>query len=190
MNNFTSFKNWLFEKKKARNLEYGCVMLYPTSIPNWNKHVSIIDKEDIYDNDTHDYGLEKEPHITVLYGIHIDETDPKDIKEVMETFEPQEITIDEISIFSNDWNDYDVVKYNVPAPPELRGYNKLLKNKFPFTSDFPKYNPHITIGYVKKDAGKKYVGKVKSFKVKFDKAVYSYKEFKKDKERKKIIVKL
>ena len=190
MKSFISFKNWLFEKKKVRNLEYGCVMLYPTSIPNWKNHLSIIDKEDIYDNDNHDYGLEKNPHITVLYGIHLDETTPEAIKEVMKTFEPQEITIDKISIFSNDWNDYDVVKFDVPPTPELKGYNKLLKTVFPYTSDFPKYHPHMTISYVKKGTGKKYVGKIKPFTVKFDKAVYSYKNKPKDPERLTITVNL
>jgi len=190
MNNFKSFKNWLFEKKKARNLEYGCVMLYPTSIPNWKEIISFIDEEDIYDNDKKEYGLEKEPHITVLYGIHLDETDPGDIKEVMKTFEPQKITVENVSIFENSWNDYDVVKFDVPPTPELKSYNKLLKNTFPFTSDFPKYHPHMTIAYVKKGEGKKYIQKVKPFKVKFDKAVYSYNKNKKDKDRTKIRVDL
>ena len=45
---FTSLKNWLIEaKKEVKRPDYGCVMLY-TTVPNWDKHLSKIDKEDIF----------------------------------------------------------------------------------------------------------------------------------------------
>lgn len=191
MNNFLNFGSWLFEKKKSRNLEYGCVMLYASDISEWNKQISFIEPEDVYDNDNNDYGIEKEPHITVLYGIHINETDPNSVKEVIKTFEPLEITsTDKISIFKNPWNDYDVVKFDIEHNTKLNNYNTILKHAFPYTTDFPKYHPHMTIAYVKKGIGKQYIDKIKPFTIFFNKAIYSYKESPKDKNRKKIIINL
>jgi 2'-5' RNA ligase len=172
---FSSFKNWLSEEKtQSKKLEYGCIMLY-ADIPNSSKHISIIDKEDIYDDEFHDFGLEKTPHVTVLFGIHLDETTPDDIKQFMKTFKPVNVTIDKISVFeaSKD-KDYDVVKYDVPVTKELQMYHDFVLKRFPNTQTFPDYHPHMTICYVLPGKGKKYAGKVKPFKVIFDKAVYSY----------------
>ena len=33
--------------------------------------------------------------------------------------------------------------------------------KYPHTNDFPDYHPHLTIGYIKKGKGQKYVDKFK-----------------------------
>lgn len=190
MYSFISFENWLNEEKKeSKKMEYGCVMLYPKDIPNWKeKHLSIINKDDIYDDELHDYGLEHTPHTTILWGIHLDETNPDDVKQFMKTFKPIEVTIDKISTFKCD--DYEVVKYEVPITDELQMYHDLVEKRFPNTQTHADYEPHITIAYVLSDEGKKYIKKVKSFKVFFDKAVYSYKANKDDKENTKITVKL
>jgi len=173
MHKFIAFKNWLMEAKKtqSKKTEYGCVMLY-TQIPDWNKKLAIIDKEDIYDDELKDYGLEHTPHCTLLFGIHLDETDPQDIKKFIATFKPITVTIDTISGFSND--EYDVVKYDVPVIPELKKYYEALLANLPNTQNFPGFHPHITISYVVSGKGKKYHQKVRPFKVKFNTAVYSY----------------
>ena len=41
----------------------------------------LIKKEHIYTAPDHDYGLEDEPHITVLYGLHKEVTQ-KEVKEI------------------------------------------------------------------------------------------------------------
>jgi 2'-5' RNA ligase len=169
---FTTFKNWLSEEKtQSKKTEYGCVMLY-AEIPNWDEKISMIKKEDGYDDEFHDFGLEHTPHCTLLFGIHLDETDPRNIKKFIATFKPVDVIIDKISIFSND--NYDVVKYDVPVTPELKKYHEALIANFPNTQSFPDYHPHMTIAYVKSGEGKKYVKKIKPFKVKFDTAVYSF----------------
>jgi 2'-5' RNA ligase len=170
---FTSYKNWLMEAKKtqSKKSEYGCIMLY-TQIPDWDNKLAIIDKKDIYDDEFHDYGLEHTPHCTLLFGIHLDETEPQDIKKLIATFNPITVTIDTISGFSND--DYDVVKYDVPVTPELKKYHDALLANLPNTQSFPDFHPHMTIAYVNKGEGKKYHQKVKPFKVKFNTAVYSF----------------
>ena len=58
------------------------------------------------------------------------------------------------NIFTND--DYDVVKIDVSGS-ELHQLNKKLQ-VLPHTNNYPKYQPHVTIAYVKKGQGKKYVG--------------------------------
>jgi len=172
--NFIAFKNWLMEQEiiQSKKVDYGCVMLYAT-VPDWKERISYIKKEDIYDDEFNDYGLEDTPHCTLLFGIHLNETDPFDVKKVMNTFMRVKSLITHMSIFSNP--EYDVVKYDVPVNYQLRKYHETLKKTFPNTQDFPDYHPHMTMGYVKPGTGKKYTQTVKAFQVVFDKAVYSYK---------------
>jgi len=187
---FTSFNNWkLMETKKvkeqSKKTEYGCIMLY-TTVPNWDKHIDKIEKDDIYDDKFKDYGLEHTPHVTVLFGIHLDETKPEDVKKVLKLFKPVIAYIDTIGTFEN--KDFDVVKYNVPVTPLLKLYREAVMAAFPNTQTFPDYHPHMTIAYVLPEKGKKYKGGVKPFKVTFDTAVYSYAG--KNGERERIKVKL
>mgnify|MGYP003352094323 CR=1 FL=1 len=44
----------------------------------------------------------------------------------------------------------------INRPDKLNALNKQLC-KFPYTNDYPDYKPHITIAYVKKGLGKKYL---------------------------------
>ena len=168
--NFISFKYWLNEQKGKK--EYGCVML-DTHIVDWKKtHLSKIDKEDLYTAEDDTYGYNNQPHITVIYGLHLDETKPKDIIEKMKEMYQITSEIKQISIFENE--KYDVVKYDVPVTKELKKFRSIF-SKFPNTQDFPDYHPHITIAYVKKGEGKKYVQKLKKpFELTFDEATYSY----------------
>ena len=101
MKTFIGLKQWLMESKKkeqSKKTEYGCVMLY-TEIPNWGKHLSKIDEDDIYDDEFKDYGLEHTPHVTVLFGIHLDETKPEDVKKVLKLFKPIDASVDTIGVF-------------------------------------------------------------------------------------------
>ena len=65
------------------------------------------------------------------------------------------------SLFEN--KKYDVLKFDVKYSNKgdnlLHRCNKLLKNH-PFTTDFPDYHPHMTIGYIKPGKGYKYVRKI------------------------------
>lgn len=169
---FISFKNWikLFESKEER---YGCVML-KANISNWKKHLELIEKEDLYDNKEHDYGYSDEPHITILYGIHHDEVDLKEVYEEIKNLKPVEVTINKMGMFEND--DYDVIKYDIPTNDKLSKYRKIFE-EFPNTQTFKDYKPHMTIAYVKKGEGKKYVEKIKPFKVKFNVGFYSSPEY-------------
>ena len=54
-------------KKEDTDYDFGCLMVN-VPIKNWDDVLALIDPEDVYDEPG--YGLESEPHITVLYGFH------------------------------------------------------------------------------------------------------------------------
>lgn len=139
-------------KKPVERIEYGCLMLF-LNIPIWSKITSIIKPEDIYEKEG--FGIEQEPHTTILYGFH-DEVTAEDVfklyKENMPLM-PIEIMIGGISVFENP--EFDVVKYDVDSDV-LRKLNQVMR-QLPNTTKFPDYHAHITLAYVKKGEGKKYV---------------------------------
>jgi hypothetical protein len=178
LNNFISLNEWILNESKQKEDTFGCVMM-EGKIDNWeDNHLEGISPKDIYEVEGDDsYGLEEIPHITILYGIHEDEIDPDSIVSVIESkMKPINIEIDEIDFFENDENDeYDVVKYNVLITKELLRYREIFEKSFLNTQTFPEYKPHITIAYVKKGTGKKYKKKLdNSFKVRFNKGIYSW----------------
>ena len=144
-------------------------------IPDWEEyHIAGIDENDVYIKPMDDsYGLETQPHVTVVYGIHEDEIDEETIANVIrENLRPLTVKINEVDVFEG--KDYDVVKYNVPITPELKKYRELFL-KFPNTQSYPEYKPHMTIAYVKPGTGKKYKRKLREpFSVTFVKGVYSW----------------
>jgi 2'-5' RNA ligase len=181
---FVSLDQWLNEEalraevsnsgKNDEDAKYGCVMM-DANIPDWEDyHLAGIDEEDIHTKPYDDsYGLETQPHITIVYGIHEDEIDEETISNVIEeNLEPLTVLIEEVDIFEGE--EYDVVKYNVPVSEQLQKYRDLFL-KFPNTQKFPKYNPHMTIAYVKPGKGKKYKRKLREpFEVTFTRGVYSW----------------
>lgn len=169
---FTYWKKALFESQEER---FGCVMLL-ANLPNWKEHLKIISKEDIYDDAEHNYGYSDEPHITVLYGIHHEKVDIKEIFETIQHMHPVSTKVYEIDIFENP--EYDVVIYKVPVTNDLKEYREMFMS-FPNTQTYDEYKPHMTLAYVKKGQGKKYIKPIKPFKVNFNTAFYSSPEYEK-----------
>ena len=153
--------------------DYGCVMLYfdPNSTI-FNKAQELISNEDVYNNDEQEYGRENEPHITILYGLHNDIED-NEVEDIVKSFNQPEIILDTISIFEDDGKKgYDVVKFDIDNK-DITEMNKKI-SKLPYTSDYPDYQPHVTISYIKSGSGKKYIKKLKNpLKMKPIKIVYS-----------------
>jgi 2'-5' RNA ligase len=108
----------------------------------------------IPDKDLADNGRETEPHITIKYGLH--GWDSKFVEEALAGEGPVTVKFGKVSLFEND--DFDVVKVDVESPG-LHRLNKKIAESQPNTETFPDYKPHITIAYVKKGKGKRYVGK-------------------------------
>jgi len=138
--------------------DYGCLMLQ-LNVPYWNSILGIIKEEDLYTQaGDSSYGLEDEPHVTVLYGF-IEGTNTTKMRRILEKLSnPIEVKLTEINLFEND--KFDVVKFNVDSP-SLHKLHEYFKNNFPNEEKFKDYSPHATIAYVNKGEGKKYVKKLK-----------------------------
>ena len=110
--------------------------------------------EELYTKDG-DYGKETEPHVTVLYGIKND--DPIPVSKAAAGHGPIEIFLKEISLFSRPEKEYDVLKITVESD-KLSELHQKIKNGTDNDYEWPDYHAHLTLAYVKKDAGDKYVG--------------------------------
>lgn len=147
------------EMVRNRKYEYGCAMLY-FAFPEMFKLHNKITPDDIYTVDGEDtYGLEDEPHVTLLFGLH-DNVSTDDIVKVLDKFTFKPCKVHNPSIFKND--DYDVLKFDVQGD-SLHEVNKLL-TAYPHTTNFPDYHPHMTVAYIKPGKGQKYADEFKKFK--------------------------
>ncbi len=155
----------------SNRTEYGCLMLF-FDMDVKDIHF-MIDPFDIYkDFDEPDsYGLENEPHVTLLFGFHCDEINDKDLYKVCSKFDIKPIELCNASYF--ECEDYDVLKFEAKSDG-LHDMNFKLR-RFPHTNKYDDYNPHCTIGYLKKGTAKKYVEKLEDFNlvVAPNKIVYS-----------------
>lgn len=154
------FKEWINGSKINEDKgthEYSCAMVY-YDLPEMESLHSQIDEEDVYkDENDRSYGLENEPHATLLYGLHDNEVDPEDVKEICTNHEYPELKLHNISAFKN--AKYDVLKFDIESD-KLHQVNKEL-SKLPYSSDYPDYHPHSTIGYLKTGKADKYIEKFK-----------------------------
>lgn len=114
-----------------------------------------VPNEDLYVNPNDPtYGRETEPHVTVLYGLHTgDATEVKKLLIKQTSFNCQ---LASMSLFMTN-DKYDVLKINVKCS-ELGNLHKML-TKLDYTSDFASYKPHVTIAYLKKNKGDRFIGK-------------------------------
>lgn len=161
------------EKKKDHKREYGCLMVYlDFETERWKELQGMIDKDDLYSEEGDSgYGLENEPHVTILYGLHGDIED-KDIEEDIDKITTPEVKVKNISKFDND--KFDVLKFDIDSK-DLGELNKTFA-EYPNTNKFPDYHPHMTIGYLKKGKADEYIKKLKDFtdiKITPSKIVYS-----------------
>lgn len=141
----------LMEASK-QTYDYACAMVY-VKFPMLEVIQEFIESDDVYTEEGDStYGLETEPHITLLYGLH-EEVNSEDIFETIKQFEFQPIKLTKVSSFGNE--KYDVLKFTVDSNV-LHNINGAL-TKFPHTTSFPDYNPHLTIGYLKPGMAKAYI---------------------------------
>lgn len=143
-------------RENKQTYDYGCAMLY-FSFPEINKIHDAINPEHIYVEEEGAFGLESEPHCTLLFGLHDDEVSVDEIENVLDQFTYYTCKLHNPSLFENE--KYDVLKFDVTGD-NLPETNEKLK-QFPFTTDYPDYHPHMTIAYLKPGEGKQYVEMLK-----------------------------
>lgn len=131
----------------------GCLMLNVEEIPERLDLIQEIDKSDLFIGDGN-YGVELEPHITIVYGIKSDSNLTPEFVEGSPS--PELLRVDGVSLFENE--EYDVLKMDVV---DVGGYLSKIRNSvlssFDVELTYPEYNPHITIGYFQKGKADKYV---------------------------------
>jgi len=139
----------LKENKKTVN-GFGCVMVN-VIFPEFSEIKTKINKDDLYiDPNDDSFGMEKTPHVTLLYGLH-DTVKDEQIKNIIDesTF-VEKIILTKVSLFKND--KFDVLKFDVKKTSELVSCNKKL-SELPITTDYPVFNPHLTICYLNTGVG-------------------------------------
>lgn len=142
--------------KESSEYSLGCVMI-ELDINNWSDICSYIEPNDVYyDENDPTYGIQDNPHLTLFYGFHKQVT-IEEVSDIIEDYvgsDPLKIEVSGIDIFEN--KDFDVVKLNVVKTDLLQKLNGAL-SKLPNSNEFPDYQPHITIAYVKNGTGRKYI---------------------------------
>ena len=144
------------KKEEKQQFEYGCAMLH-FDFPKMKDLHELIDQKDVYTEEgDRSYGLETDPHVTLLYGLH-DDVDGEKVGEICKSHKFEDMLLENLSCFEN--KKFDVLKFDVKGI-SLNECNKMLA-KLPHTTDFPDYHPHATIGYLKPGTAKGYIEKIK-----------------------------
>jgi 2'-5' RNA ligase len=160
-----------------KKYDYGCAMLYfDFAVEDIHNKIN---KDDLYiKSGDSTFGLETEPHCTLLYGLHSDVT-INHIKSIIDKYKFYDCLINNISLFKHE--EFDVLKFDVIGEP-LAKVNKELTG-LPHTTSYPDFHPHLTIAYLKSGMGDKYVNMLNQQKyiVKPSHVIYSYPSGKKTK---------
>lgn len=139
----------------VNNYDYGCLM-FCLEFDNWNELLKEIDDNDIYNDESNKYGLEDEPHITILFGFqdNIEFDIKSDIINDIKKLKLPKIKILKPSYFEND--EYHVLKYEIQSN-ELNKMNHYFCKNYEYFNSYPIYLPHITIAYLNKNKSKNYI---------------------------------
>lgn len=143
---FTSFQEYINE---TVGYTYGCVMAF---VNHFDEFLSA--QRLIQDDDLHEGGLEKEPHVTLLYGLHSKEINRNDIFEGIKKIGLEHLRIKGFNIFEGE--NFDVLYFEVEVSEKLLKAHDFLKT-FPHTNKFKDYKPHMTIAYLKPGLGRDYM---------------------------------
>ena len=144
--------NRLMNENSASTYDFGCVMLY-FDFPELAELQHQILVDDIYfESGDKTFGLEDEPHCTLLYGLH-KTVSVEDVRRVIEGFTYSSCDVHTPSLFKSE--KYDVLKFEVDGE-NIYETNKALI-EYPYTNSYSTYNPHLTVAYLQPGRGEKYV---------------------------------
>lgn len=159
------------KEKKDNRYEYGCAMVY-FDFPEMPKLHAEIKEDEIYAPKGGGYGLETEPHVTLLFGLHDEEIEDSSVLDACLLRKYKNMKLDNVSLFKND--EFEVLKFDVECE-DLHYVNNIL-SKLPHTTRYPDYHPHTTIAYLKPGKGDDVIERLnikKAYKVKPEEIVYS-----------------
>jgi len=168
-------KKYLNFLKESKKYQFGCIKI-DIQIPNWEDLKNSIEKEDVYiDKEDPTYGIEDNPHLTLLYPV-LDNAKWEMIQRELDKLVKNKISlkIDGQDVFDSE--KFDVVKLTVESTPYLNRIHNYLKKNIPNDFKFPTYIPHITVAFVKKGMGKKYKKDLKLTIDNIDRIKYNTKE--------------
>jgi len=163
------FKKFYFKENSNGEYQYSSVQFnveedVATAIKEFGERLP---KNAIYTSkDDPSLGLENQSHCTLLYGIH--STEPDEIRNLAVKIKPFEIELGNISFFEGE-KDYDVMKIDLKsfgsfflddATDIVCKINEYFRSNVHYTTKWPEYNPHITIGYIRKSARKELESKI------------------------------
>ena len=149
------------------------VMVDVPKSPDLMNFIKNVPDADVYKLGDSEYGKTTKPHITVLYGLDIPEEEKA--KKILSNISSSlTATLGKVSLFHPPGEDFDVLKINVSST-DLNKLNALLRKNVKYTNSFNDYKPHVTIAYLKKGKGDKYVGDTtfEGKKLTFPSLVYS-----------------
>lgn len=152
---FEDVENDSPEEESEEEKERGCLMAY-FDIPNWDELIAQVSPDDVYGEPPR-FGIETEPHTTILFGFDLETTNPDDIVKAIEDLKVEPITdieIKDVDKFEND--EYDVLKLTIESAT-LRELNEYFMENFDYENEYPEYNPHITIAYLEKGKADDYL---------------------------------
>ena len=102
--------------------------------------------------DLAEHGRELHPHVTVLEQVNTD--DVAAVRRALANRPGGRLRFGSIGVFSNP--QHDILQIEVDSP-ELRRLHDLLAARLPNQENWPKYQPHVTLAYLKPGAGRKYL---------------------------------
>lgn len=139
--------------KNNTEVSYSCLMMM---LPSYLTNTIMMWAQTYLPRDVIDptEGIEKESHITVLFGLLTDFY--PDVIPSLRGIRRITAELGNISVFEND-DRPDVLKIDVVSP-DLVKLNQTIKHNLKFEENHPGYNPHVTIAYLNKGEGRRFSG--------------------------------
>lgn len=140
-------------KHKNTSREYAFLMIDYEGNDFIEKIQSKIKKEHLYtEEDNDDYGIEKNPHVTLVPCLNND-VDINKLKTYLDDISEYDIILTDVSKF--ECENFDVLKCAVKSNKLIETNKKIVKD-FETHSEYKDYTPHLTIAYMKHGMADKY----------------------------------
>ena len=144
-------------KHKNTSREYAFLMIDYINDNFIEEIQSKIKKDELYkEEDNNDYGLEKQPHVTLVPCLDND-VDLEKLKTYLDDISDYDIILTDLSKF--ECEKFDVLKCSVKSEKLIDTNKKILKD-FESHSEYKEYKPHLTIAYMKHGMADKYLRKI------------------------------